>query len=169
MANFDFVSVYDEEDAAWLAERGYDHPAVRPGNEMPTSADMKWALEAEDTISFNRPSEEEELYGKNDNGSSFEVSGFDWDHDNSIPGEYFTVRGSSAILSVLIRLCQRCGQLYLYPDTGDPPIVLDQGSDAQAILKICAEARDQEDQWAYFFKHMYGPRKAAGKKKPRKR
>src|SRR5579884_2440166 len=113
MANWDIVSAYKDEDAAWLREQGYPHPAVRPGNEMPTTAEMKWALEAEEGLSFEYPPAEEELYGEDEQGDGFVISGFDWSDNRTIPGDYFTVRGSEVLLSVLIRLCGRCGQLYL--------------------------------------------------------
>jgi len=157
MANFELVFAYGASDAAWLQEQGYPHPAVQQGNEMPTTADMKWALEAEEGFSFEYPQADEELSGEDEAGSGFSISGFDWDEDCTIPGDSFILRGSGIILSVLIRLCERCGQLYLYPDSGAPAIVLDASLNPVAVAELYAEADDQEDAWAYFFQKMYGP------------
>jgi hypothetical protein len=158
MANFDLVSSYDEEFASWLEEQGYPHPAVRSGNEMPTTADMKWALKSEHELSFKYPRDAEgELYGEDEDGQTFSISGFDWEEERTIPGDYFTIRGSDVLLPVLVRLCGRCGQLLLYPDSGDPAIILDASLDAEAVAEVYAEANEQEDPWAYFFEQMYGP------------
>jgi hypothetical protein len=157
MSNFELISAYNEEDAAWLREQGYPHPAVRPGNEMPSTADMKWALEEDEELSFDYPRGEEELYGTNAERHGFRISGFDWDDNPSCPGEYFTVRSSDVILAALIRLCARCGQLLLYPDSGAPSIILDAALDAEAVSELYAEAVEREDGWEYFFERMYGP------------
>jgi hypothetical protein len=160
MANWDFVWGYDKDDAAWLHDRGYFHPAVRPGNVMPTTAEMNWALEAEETLVFDYPRSDGQFWAKQEGKPSrtcLVLEGFDWDDDRSIPGDYFTVRGSDVVLSVLIRLCAKCGQLYFYPDTGDPAIVLDASLDARAVAELHAEACEMLDGWAYFFEQMYGP------------
>ncbi|MGH7174495.1 MAG: hypothetical protein ACRELG_29870 [Gemmataceae bacterium] len=159
MANFDLISTYTDDDAAWLREQGYPCPIVQQDNEMPTTADMKWALEAEEGLSFDYPirSSEDELYGVDEEGSGFRIRGFDWDEERSIPGDYFTVYGTMTILSVLIRLCQRCGQLYVYPDSGAPAIILDASLDSGAVAELYAEAWEQQEAWAYFFEKMYGP------------
>jgi hypothetical protein len=156
MSNFELLSAYNEKDAAWLREQGYPHPPVRRGNEMPSTADMIWALEEDDELSFDSPSGEEELYGTNAAGFGFAISGFDWDDDRSCPGEYCTVRGFDVILAALIRLCSRCGQLLLYPDSGAPSIILDATLDAEAVSELYAEAVEREDSWEYFFEQMYG-------------
>jgi hypothetical protein len=160
MANWNFVSAYDDDSVAWLREQGYFHPAVRPGNVMPTTAEMKWALEAEETLIFDYPRSDGQLRATREGGSGgtcLVLEGFDWEDARSIPGDYFTVRGSDVVLSVLIRLCARCGQLYFYPDTGDPAIVLDASLDAEAVAELHAEACEMADGWAYFFEQMYGP------------
>ena len=157
MANFDLVSVYKKEDANWLREQGYPRPKARKGNEMPSTADMKWALEAEDSLSFDYPSSDQELHGEDDGGSGFVIRGFDWDDDRTIPGDHYIVRGTATILSVLIRLCERCGQLYVYPDSGDPSIVLDSSLDGKAVVELYVEAAEHPDPWTYFFSQMYGP------------
>jgi len=157
MANFDLVSIYKKEDAARLRQHGYHRPKTRKGNEMPSSADMKWALEAEEGLSFDYPGSDQELYGQDEAGSGFMVHGFDWDDDRTTPGDHFIVRGTETILSVLIRLCERCGQLYVYPDSGAPPIVLDSSMDGKAVVELYAEATEQHDPWTFFFTEMYGP------------
>ena len=121
MSNFEIVMTYDDEYAEWLHQQGYPHPPVRPGNEMPTTADMKWALEAFDDLVFDYPAGEQELDVRveGDATAGFDVRDFDWDESNTIPGDCFVVHGhTGTILSVLIKLCERCGQLLFYPDSG---------------------------------------------------
>jgi hypothetical protein len=156
MANWDFVVVFDDGHAAWLRRHNYPHPAVRPGNQMPTTADMKWALQSFENLEFDYPPGERELWVKVEERTALVVQGFDWDENNTIPGDYFTVRGATdMILSVLIRLCERCGQLYLYPDSGDPAIVLEASLDPDEVRALYEEAGEAEDPWAHFFEHMY--------------
>ena len=158
MANFEILSPYTEDDAAWLGKQGCLRPAVRPNNRMPTTADLRWALEAEDEFEFDYPTaDDEELHGTDRRGHGFAVSGFDWDRLESAPDESVAVRGSDVLLPVLIRLAGRCGQLFLYPDSGAPPIVIEAGLDAEAIAEVYAEACDLDDGLAYFYEQMYGP------------
>ena len=114
-------------------------------------------IDAEEEFSFDYPREEQQLYGTDASGNGFAIEGFDWDADRTIPGDFFTVYGSEVILSVLIRLCERCGQLYLYPDSGAPAIVLDASLEAGAVAELYAETYEMKDAWSYFFENMYGP------------
>ena len=159
MANWDFVSVYDDEAADWLREQGYPHPAVRPGNVMPTAAELKWALGAHEKLVFDYPPHGERLAAREEGrgGARFIIEGFDWKKENWTPGDYFVLRGRSAVaFSVLIKLCERCGQLYLYPDTGEPSIVLDASLDSETVSELHREASEREDGWEYFFEALYG-------------
>jgi hypothetical protein len=137
---------------------------------MATTAEMKWAIEGEKGLCFDYPRpDDDEWYGQNESGAGFIVSGFDWNDDHSIPGEYFTVRGTEVILAVLTRLCERCGQLYILPDSGAPSIVLDSSLDAKVVTDLYKEADRQEDPWTYFFGAMYGPSGLAIKRRTRKK
>ena len=157
MANWAFVFVYNDELAEALRKRGHPCPAVRPGNEMPTTADMKWALNALENLVFDIPAGEGELYGTDErSGYGFRIHGFDWDEDRTIPGESFAVRGSQTLLPVLIKLCQRCGQLFLHPEDDEPEIVLDVSLDAQAVLDLWHEADEFGHDWEDFYEQLYG-------------
>lgn len=167
MANWDLVSPYTAEDAAWLRNLGLPHPAVRPGNQMPTTADMKWALEADDRLVFEYPREDEELYAWVEGTQPRDglvAHGFDWDADHSIPGDHFFIRGSEVVLSVLVRLCGRCGQLFCVPDSGAPAVVLDATLDTAAVRELYDEACARVDSWEFFFKQMYGSDGLTGRK-----
>jgi hypothetical protein len=158
VANFELLSPYTDDDAAWLDGEGCPHPVVRPGNRMPTTADLRWALEEGDEFAFDDPTgDDKELYGTDKRGQGFAVSGFDWDRPGSAPDDYIKVRGSEVLLPALIRLAGRCGQLFLYPDSGAPPIVIEAGLDAEAVAQVYAEACEMEDGLAYFYERMYGP------------
>src|SRR5690349_10542207 len=98
MSNFDVVKVYTKEDAAWLREHGYPRPKARKDNQMPSTADMKWALEAEEGLSFEYPRSDQELCGEDETGSRFRIDGFGWEDDRTIPGDYFIVRGTHSLL-----------------------------------------------------------------------
>jgi hypothetical protein len=45
LANWHFVMPYDEAAADWLAANGYPHPPARPGNRLPTWAEVEQAVE----------------------------------------------------------------------------------------------------------------------------
>jgi hypothetical protein len=158
MSNWNIISPYKRDDAKWLRERGYPRPRAWRGNSMPTTADMKWALESFDTFEFEYPSGEQELRVDAESGGLIDIRGFDWDAPTSIPGDHFVIQGELGMLQLLIKLCERCGQLYLYPDTGDPPIVLDASLDPAAVYELWTEANEQDPdkQWTFFFEEMYG-------------
>ena len=59
-------------------------------------------------------------------------------------------------LALLIRLCGRCGQLVLWPDTGEPPIVLDASMDPQELDELHGRASEEEVSWRWFFQQAYG-------------
>src|SRR4051794_20633106 len=46
VANWDIVLAYDEQASDWLASQGYGHPPVRPGNRLPTFAEVEEAAVA---------------------------------------------------------------------------------------------------------------------------
>jgi hypothetical protein len=158
VANFELLSAYTQDDAAWLDCEGCPRPAVRSGNRMPTTAELRWALETGDEFEFDEPdADDEELCGTDSRGQGFAISGFDWDRPGAAPDEYVTVRGSDVLLPALVRLAGKCGQLYLYPDSGAPPIVVEPDLDADAVAELYTEACEREDGLAYFYEQMYGP------------
>jgi hypothetical protein len=109
MANFDLVTTYDPEDAEYFRGRGLPHPRVRPDNQMPTTADLLWALDSLDDLGYDRPPRgEDELRVTDEDGRGrLSVRGFDWDAKNTIPGDSFILRGyRSYEFSLLITLCE---------------------------------------------------------------
>jgi hypothetical protein len=113
VANWTVVAPYNDEDYKWLRENGYRAPIVRKGNEMPSTADVKWVLESVEGLEFDYPIGEDELWAESEAGGLV-LRGFDWDWDKSTAGDHFLARGGDDLLTVLIRLCERCGQLYFY-------------------------------------------------------
>jgi hypothetical protein len=160
MANFDLVFVCDKKAAEEFDKHGLPHPKVRRGNEMPTTADLLWAIDSLDHANYDRlPDGDEGLYVKDLNeGYGIRIENFDWHNKNSIPGEYFTMYGRCTLtLEILIKLCERSGQLLLWPDSGEPPIILDATMDAQEVFDLHCEASDKgPDAWRFFFEQMYG-------------
>jgi hypothetical protein len=56
----------------------------------------------------------------------------------------------------LIKLCERCGQLLFYPDSGEPPVVLDAWMDAEKLNELYDELGAVPDGWHEFFERAYG-------------
>jgi hypothetical protein len=124
---------------------------------MPTTADMKWALLAYENLVFNIRTGERELWGTDERtGYGFSIDGFDWDEDRTIPGDSFAVRGSETLLPVLIKLCERCGQLFLHPEGDEPELVLDSSLDAQEILDLWRQAEKNGYDWEDYYEQLYG-------------
>jgi hypothetical protein len=160
MANFDLVGCYNKKDAGDLRNRKLPHPKLRAKNQMPTTADLRWALDSLERASYDRwPYDEDgELVVQDEEADNWiRIDGFDWTKPNSIPGDSFTVYGRGTLtLAILIKLCERCGQLFLYPDSGEPPIILDASMDANEVNSLHQEANEYEDSWSFFFEEMYG-------------
>ena len=158
MANWDFVFAYDTRFEEWLTEQGYPHPPVRPGNHLSTTTDMKWALGEQTNLLVNYPAWRDRLYiyGLGMDGFVLCIDGFDWDDDTAVPDECFRIRYMSDLQCVLlVTLCQRCGQLYIYRDTGEPAVIFEPESDPSEIYEAYCAAEDAEDAWTQFFGKMY--------------
>jgi hypothetical protein len=160
MANFDLVISYTEEVAADFGERGLPHPPVAAGNEMPSTSDLLRALNALENVEFDVPDRgEDDLYvqdAERDHG--IRIRGFDWEDRRTTPGDSFAIYGRGPLsFALVIKLCERCGQLVLYPDSGDPPVVCDAAWDAEAVHELYREAVQEEDSWRFFFEQAYGP------------
>ena len=141
MANSALVFVYSDDSAEWLRERGYACPAVRHGNEMPTTGDMKWALHACESLVYDIPSGEQELDGTDEQtGDGFCVAGFDWDEDHTIPGD-----SSSAAASYTS-----------FPESDEPAIILDESLNSEDVLDLWREAEENGRDWGYFYDQLYG-------------
>ncbi|HEX7706494.1 MAG TPA: hypothetical protein VF701_08560 [Thermoanaerobaculia bacterium] len=139
MGNWDFVFVYDDVAAAWLAEQGYPAPAADARGRLPTTAEFMKVWAEFDT--------ENQLY----------FDDFDWNSPESVPDQAFKFRGDRLIaLKVLMRLSQECGQFWLYPDTGEPAIVVGPRLDAERANICHEESLTHDDAWQYFYRSLYG-------------
>jgi hypothetical protein len=159
MANFDLVLVYNEKASAEFEDRGLSHPKVGSGNEMPDANDLIWAIDALEFADYDciPYSEDGELIVDHlKAGYGIRIEGFHWERRNYAPGDNFVIYGRGSLsLAILIKLCERCGQLLLWPDTGEPAIVLDATMDADAV----SELHSKSDSWDEFFEAMYGAKR----------
>ena len=160
MANFDLVFVYRREAAADFRRRKLPRPKVRRGNQMATTADLRWAVDALDDATYDELPRGDDEWSVQHSREKYwiRIGGFDWNNPNSIPGDSFVINGGTSPLSlaVLIKLAERCGQLLVYPDSGAPPIVIDEEMDPEAVHAIYTEFEAEPDGWELFFQEMYG-------------
>jgi hypothetical protein len=161
LANWDFVFPYNQEHKEWFLQQNLPHPDVMVGNRLPTTADMKWALEQREDIIFDYPPgcEEMVVYERNATGYEICISGFDWAIDTALPQhDSFKMRWMGVLRSaILTSLCQRCGQLLMWPDTGVPAIIFQADQDSLVVAKIWSDSIvHEENAWAHFFERMYG-------------
>jgi hypothetical protein len=139
MANWDFVVAYDARATDWLAEQGLPHPIARTGNRLPCTAEVISAWQMYDTAKL------------------LLIDNFVWDDDTYVPPEYFKLRGDWLVeLRVLVELSSKCGQLWMYPDTGAPAIVVDALLDIDHTLRLFEELYSAEDGWERFYHAIYG-------------
>jgi hypothetical protein len=162
VANFDMVFVYDRKVAADLNKRKLVHPGVRRGNRMPTTGDLRWAVDALDNATYDvspRPDDDEWSVQEANEEYWIRIGGFDWAKPTSIPGESFVIYGGTSRLgiAIVIKLAERCGQLVIWPDSGDPPIIVDGDDDATIVADCYHEFLEQSDEWETYFERMYGP------------
>ena len=142
MANWDHVLPYDEQVWEWLESECYPHPAVQPGNRLPSSGDVKWALS-----------------GAGIPANAFLVidDNFDWNNNAFIP-KALRMRGESLLeLRLLTKLSERCGQLLLYPDSGEVAVVVDRSLDPQLVASLREDLSSAENGWRRFFAQLYAP------------
>lgn len=133
MANWHIVVPYDDRATDWLAEQGYPHPPARPGNRLPTGAEVEQAVRA-----LGLPPDVPLAI------------------DFARNGESLTVRGDLLLeLRVLHKLCERCGQLWVYPDCGSPAIVIDAVSSPEFIAEAWLTSLDANDSWQAFHGRAY--------------
>lgn len=159
MANFDLIYSYSSEIAEEFAEHGLPHPAVAPGNEMPSTDQLYQVLDELPHADYEPPTEPvdqlmvrdiEEDYG-------IAIASFDWLDRQSIPGDHFIVYGRGLItFEILLALSESCGPLVLYPDSGEPPVILSQGMDAQTVYELHQKAIEREDGCEWLTEQIYG-------------
>jgi hypothetical protein len=139
MSNWDFVLSYDHEAASWLSAQRLPHPQPRPGNRLPRTKEVIAARKSFDPAQL------------------LLIDDFTWADDEYIPSGHFKVKGDLLVeLHVLVRLSQACGQLWMYPDTGQPAIVVEAALDPELTYKVYRECANEENSWEHFHQKMYG-------------
>jgi hypothetical protein len=59
-------------------------------------------------------------------------------------------------IAIAAKLCQRCGQLVIYPDSGASAIILDENSDIEHYVYVWKQSWKQDDDWRYVHELLYG-------------
>ena len=137
MANWDFIYAFNSEAADWLDGENLPHPTPSTSL-MPTTNQIVNA------------------WRQFDDTQSVLIDGFDWDSPNDTPDDGFKMRGDLTIeLEILKSICQSCGQLWLYPDTGTPAIIVDATIDPVRVTEFHKECNQFEDSWERFYRGQY--------------
>lgn len=137
MANWDLVTAFNSESADWLDGVNLPHP-MPSVSRMPTTQRMKAAWQTFDTA------------------KALLIDGFDWDDPDYIPGDGFKMRGNRKIqLYILKSICKYCGQLLMYPDTGEPAIIVDETIEPSSVAHFHEECNKHDDSWERFYRGQY--------------
>jgi hypothetical protein len=138
VANWDFVFSFDQRAANWLDEQDLPHPAVFPGNRLPSAAEVVAA------------------WRRFDCGQRLLIDNFNWDDESFVPDHAFKLRGDRLVaLRILVKLAEQCGQLWMYPDTGEPAIIVDSALDPERACELHEEAAKAQDSWQIFYRRMH--------------
>ena len=128
MANWHFVMPYDDAAADWLAQQGYPHSPARAGNRLPSWAEVEQVVRR-----LGLPADAPLVV------------------DLAGDGETLKVRGDMLLeLRVVRGLCDRCGQLWVYPDCGSPAILIEASSSPEAVAAAWEASLAAEDSWRAF-------------------
>ena len=149
MANHDFVLAYSAEIENWLRTEGCNVPIARPGNRYPTMPEVVAAVEAEGLrvlvddeyimvllppeappvvqamthlVKFMETRDRQVVESASSQPLSYlvRIHSFRWEELNVNDKACTTMRGNFPLELFLVRnLTERCGQLVLYPDTGE--------------------------------------------------
>ena len=142
MGNWDLAIRYDERATSWLASQGWPHPPARGENRDATTGDIVWALKET---------------GYDESPPVILIDGIDWNITHFVPTDGFTIRGDRlAAIRVLQKLAEKCGQIWLYPDTGEPAIIVDESTDPDSIFCLHVTCQSVEDSWEEFYRKAYG-------------
>ncbi len=138
MANWDFVFPLNEEALAWLDEQGLAHPPLAAGNRLPSSGEIADAVKT-----VGAPLEELQV-------------DLDLEDRDRVPDECFKMRGEiTAELRVLRRLSESCGQFWMYPDTGEVAVIVDESTDPVVVGALWREATGRDNSWEFFHERRY--------------
>ena len=137
MANWDFVTLYNVEAEEWLQSMGLPHPA-RVKSRMPTTQQLIAAWESSGVP------------------DAVLIDGFNWDEAAFEPDDGFRMRGDRRVqLRILKTICSFCGQLWMYPDTGEPAIIVDESLETGKVLRFHEECCKHRDAWDRFYRSQY--------------
>src|SRR5258708_4325120 len=98
MSNHDLIFPYAAHFDEWLTQQGYPHPAVRPGNRLPTFDDIDWALAAYPELEIEprwSSDDSRSVVEKNQIGYALYFEHLNWKTHMAEPeSDFMTVRGS---------------------------------------------------------------------------
>ena len=138
MANWDFVVTYDTQATDWLRKEGLPFPPIGACNRLPTTEEIgaSWKKYDRDKVVL--------------------IDNFDWDNNTFCPADYFKIRGDWFVeFSILKDVCQKCGQLWMYPDTGSPAVIFDAAFDIERAVSLYTSLYNADDGWERFYRAMY--------------
>ena len=126
---------YNEELSDWLKAEGFNYPQLQDNNRLPTTGEIAEAMK----------------HLKHDKSNAYWVDDVNWENEASIPENGFRTKGDrKEVLKLLKHLSFNCGQLCLYPDTGEPPIVVDTCTDIDLVINAHEADPDYEYEWNIF-------------------
>ena len=137
MANWDLITAYNSEASDWLSGENLPHPHPSVSR-MPTTQQIVAAWESLD------------------NSELVLIDGFEWDDSTYTPDGRFRMRGDRIVqLQILKSVCKYCGQLWLYPDTGEPAIIVDETIDPGNVCQFHQQCSQYENSWERFYRGQY--------------
>lgn len=138
MSNWDFITAFNTEASEWLDKQNLPHP-LPSISRMPTTEQITAAWKTFD-----------------ESGSVW-IDGFKWDDPTYQPEHGFKMRGDRATaLHILKSICRDCGQLWMYPDTGEPAIIVHEGIAPLSVASFHELCNRFEDSWERFYRTQYG-------------
>jgi hypothetical protein len=138
MGNWDYVFPLNQEAIEWLDNEQLPHPPLLRGNRMPTTREISDAVA---------------LLG--DVSQSLQID-LDFRDLDCVPGECIRIRGEIVTELRLLRcLAESCGQLWMYPDTGEIAVIVDVSIDPITAGRLWREAVEGNYDWPYFYRQMY--------------
>lgn len=137
MANWDYVFPLSQEAIDWLDGEALPHPELMSRNRMPSTREISDVVASLGEIS-------------NDFQIDLDFDGLDQ------PEECFKIRGDIFTkLKFLQKLANSCGQLWMYPDTGEIAVIVDTSLDPDAVGRVWHEASERDHDWQFFYRHVY--------------
>jgi hypothetical protein len=157
MANHDFVTPYDARMETWLHQKGYPHPTVSPGNRFPAKQEIIEAIRNSGSLEVEDADAREFFAVKKESRASsrdyeIRIGCDDWDRLGETTTDSITMHGYFKVELLLLEiLSHKCGQLLIYPDTGDPAVIVEPRMDVERVYQFWQDAIRQPDSWQHFF------------------